>query len=111
MCNYKYTSDYKHLPDLIGKECPYAKIYDELRNNGAHNFENITSDLELPLDSHEICVFHSGELEWKRKNNFVIKFLELLQSLDIYDSFVFQAGKLFRFVTSDDLTLEQKIEF
>lgn len=111
MCNYQYILDYTHLPRLMGKECPYTKIYSELKNNGTNNFENITSNLELPLDSQGICLFHSNELEWKRKNNFAIKFLELLQFLDIYDSFEFQVGKLFRFVISDDLTSEQKTEF
>ena len=84
MCNYKYTSNYEHLHRSIGKECPYTKIYSELKNNEKYNFENITSNLELPLDSHGICIFHSNELEWKRKNNFTIKFLELLQFLAVY---------------------------
>jgi len=67
MCNYKYTSDYKYLPRLMGKECPYTKIYSQLKNNGTYNFENSTSNLELPLDSHGICIFHSDNTFAKRR--------------------------------------------
>jgi len=85
MCNHKYTFNYSQQRASIGKECPYARIYSELKNNKAPNFENIASNLELPLDSHGICIFHSNELKWKRENDFTTKFLELLQLLNAYN--------------------------
>jgi hypothetical protein len=83
MCSYKYAINHRHVS--IGKKCPYTEIYSKLKCNKVSDFNNIDSDIVLPLDKSGVCIFHSNELEWKRKNNFKAKFLELLDLLNISD--------------------------
>ncbi len=97
MCNYKYALHHNHRS--MGKKCPYTEFYDALEVDSITNAKSLRADLDLPLDSRGTCIFHSDELEWKRKNDFATRFSDLLHLLnarddDYYDfaEFTFVAG-------------------
>jgi uncharacterized protein YjbI with pentapeptide repeats len=75
MCNHVYTADYANLPRTIGTRCPYPEFY---RTVAAARGEPVT----LPNDVHGACLFHSGELEWKRANDLPGAFLRLVGLLN-----------------------------
>lgn len=69
MCNHSYTRDYSTAPRGMGDKCPYPALYAELA-------------AALPLDPAGVCIFHSKEAEWKRENDFISQFLQLLRILE-----------------------------
>jgi hypothetical protein len=77
MCNHVYKADYSSLPAEMGKRCPYPAFYASLAAVGA-----VAEPDALPIDRHGTCLFHSGELDWKRANDQPARFLRLLQLLD-----------------------------
>lgn len=85
MCNHKYTRDRSGYGPK-GDECPYTEWYRELNNKKISNHQDSNSQLELPLDSTGVCLFHSHDLNWKREKQFTKKFLQLVQLLDEYSS-------------------------
>jgi uncharacterized protein YjbI with pentapeptide repeats len=101
MCNHSYTAEHFKGHRSIGQRCPYPEFYEKVRatNTSAPETE---SALVLPIDDRGACIFHSRQIEWKRRNDFKGKFLQLLQLLDtdkaarVYDfaEFVFAGNEI-----------------
>jgi len=101
MCNHEYKTD---------KKCPYPELYKKWRErkNTAEKLKGdinrslrekifpehfLQYDLNLPYDSNSICLFHSKDLEWKRKNQFTKRFRELIDLLN-WDDEVTNSSKM-----------------
>lgn len=80
MCNHSYI-DHPSIPRTMGKRCPYTELYEQsaLIASNAGGAEPMAL---LPVDSRGACIFHSQDIEWKRKNDFSARFLQLVRLLD-----------------------------
>ena len=78
MCTHTYAvNSTLRLPRTIDKSCPYSEIYHEF-NNKISDINKRKLDDDLPLDKNGVCLFHSTDLEWKKKNRFITRFYDLL---------------------------------
>jgi hypothetical protein len=77
MCNHVYTADYANLPRTVGTRCPYPELYLAFSAAGASG-----EPVALPIDVNGACLFHSGELEWKRAHDLPGAFRRLVRLLD-----------------------------
>lgn len=94
MCNHSYTAEHFEKHRSMGERCPYPEFYENVRSaaSGAPS---------LPIDNKGACLFHSRDVEWKRKNDFAGRFLELVRLLDAhgtgrsynFSEFVFVGGE------------------
>lgn len=91
MCNHVYTADYGTRPATMGTRCPYPEFYRALAAAGGEA-------VPLPIDGNGACLFHSGELEWKRANDLPGAFLRLVRLLDVHDASRFYDFAEFVFV-------------
>lgn len=71
MCNHIYEAKNQSLPRDIKIKCEYSVLY----------FQN-----SLPVDDQGKCLFHSENIEWKRKNKFNDKFLKLFEAINNDDN-------------------------
>ncbi|SOD03475.1 CHAT domain-containing protein [bacterium JGI 053] len=78
MCNHAYTADYGSLPRSMGKRCPYPEFFRSLAAAAPGGMEPPA----LPVDRQGACLFHSGDLDWKRANDLPGAFLRLVGLLD-----------------------------
>jgi hypothetical protein len=69
----------------MGQRCPHPKFYDRVLSKASAELDGEAAPV-LPIDDHGICIFHSRELAWKRKNDFTGKFLQLVKLLDVHDA-------------------------
>lgn len=77
MCSYAYQANYKNAPKGMGLRCPCPELYHKAqRANEDHNVP------ALPTDEHGHCIFHSKEIEWKRRYDFAAHFHLLIQLLE-----------------------------
>ncbi len=84
MCNHKYTIDrYSYGPKA--DKCPYTEMYPVWAKDIKNKGKPVDAGLELPLDQNGECLFHSKNLDWKRANKFLQRFLQLVRLLDEYD--------------------------
>lgn len=83
MCSYEYALDHNHRS--IGIKCPYPELYSRSEVRRTVGLEGLALDASLPLDSRGKCIFHSDDLEWKRKHGFAKRFSDLLLILDSVD--------------------------
>ena len=97
MCNHIYTASFAGRPASMGKKCPYPEIYNRLYSSGQGRKKNGFKPA-LPIDSHGVCIFHSKEKAWKRKNDFTGEFLKLLKLLEAEDLNNYYDFAEFRFV-------------
>lgn len=81
MCNHSYTPGRFERHRRMGNRCPYPEFYEKVRSI-ALNAPEAVPEPSLPIDDRGACIFHSKEIEWKRKNAFKGKFLELVKLLD-----------------------------
>jgi hypothetical protein len=81
MCNHRYTADLFAKHRSIGERCPYPELYEKVRATITSAPET-ESAFVLPIDDRGACIFHSQQIEWKRRNDFKGKFLQLVQLLD-----------------------------
>ncbi len=79
MCNHAYTTDTGSQPRSMGDRCPYPKIYEKSRAAS-------TDAAALPVDESGACIFHSHDASWKRRNDFKLEFLRVVQSLNEDDT-------------------------
>lgn len=68
MCNHRYSGNYEHWGATIGVRCPYPAFFEKMA-------------LPLPTDGMGACIFHSGDVAWKRANDFAGRFRGLLALL------------------------------
>ena len=97
MCKHAYTANYKSMPGAMGKQCPYPEFYKKARST------DVGASLPaLPIDDRGKCIFHSGEIAWKRDNDFEGHFLQLVRLLIAdpatkhydFEEFVFVGSKI-----------------
>jgi hypothetical protein len=79
MCNHSYIADHFKKHRSIGKRCPYPEFYEKARSISGSDPELAVA---LPVDDRGACIFHSLEIAWKRKNDFMGNFLQLVRLLD-----------------------------
>lgn len=84
MCDHVYTADYKARPKDLGLRCPYG------------------DRPELPHDEARLCIFHSRDADWKRRNGFTRHFEELLEQLATDESVKAFDFAEFVFVADED---------
>jgi len=75
MCKYQYKSG-----ALENKFCVYPNYYNDLKTLNAS--DHYDKDYFLPIDEDGFCIFHSNNIEWKRENNFVRMFFDLVNLLN-----------------------------
>lgn len=80
MCNHIYSTKAARLPFGTGPGCPYPEFFSRAREAAA-DLPAAGSVFALPVDDSGACIFHSKEVAWKRGNDFVGKFLQLVQLL------------------------------
>lgn len=81
MCNHKYNFIGKGS-EILG--CEWANYFSTTIHITV-NYQDLVYK-GLPLDTNGKCLFHSTNIEWKRKNNFFDRFVELFQCLNLLPS-------------------------
>ncbi len=99
MCKYKYKEDYKRQRKEIGKRCRNSELFKRVLLPASN--EQSTS-LELPIDEHGLCIFHSADLQWKLDNNFKQYFLKLISITEKFKDLGCYDFAEFIFVGSDN---------
>ena len=72
MCQYSYKSDSE-------KSCPFPNYWNQALSLGGKLEE------ALPLDERGICLFHSHDIDWKKKHNILPQFKVLIDLLNQSD--------------------------
>ncbi|MPL94169.1 hypothetical protein SDC9_40317 [bioreactor metagenome] len=62
--------------------CIYPKLFEDFEKNKS---EFSGYNCSLPIDEDGFCLFHSRNIEWKRENNFISKFISLIEMINHYE--------------------------
>jgi uncharacterized protein YjbI with pentapeptide repeats len=80
MCNHVYVVSTQKKPRPQGNRCPYPEFY--ARAAAAAGTDAGAGERPvLPTDSQGTCIFHSQDIDWKRKNGFARSFRQLVDLL------------------------------
>ncbi|MCD8176246.1 MAG: hypothetical protein LUE98_01975 [Tannerellaceae bacterium] len=74
MCKHIYKHDFTDTPT-----CEWDKFYENIYEN---TLIKEISYPDLPHDKEGVCLFHSKDIDWKRKNHFVERLTELVYLLN-----------------------------
>jgi len=77
-------------------------LYRSLRKSSPQGLQALCSELTLPIDSEGVCLFHSDQEDWKRSNQFMRHFVELINLLETLEDIEYFDFKEFRFVGEPD---------
>jgi uncharacterized protein YjbI with pentapeptide repeats len=79
MCNHVYVVSVQKKSRHAGNRCPYPRFY--ARATTAPAATGASETPVLPMDSQGTCIFHSQDIDWKRKNGFGRNFRQLVHLL------------------------------
>ncbi|MGH1363291.1 MAG: CHAT domain-containing protein [Calditrichia bacterium] len=108
MCKHTYTSDSGKESHSMGNQCPHPEYYK--KGHATAISESVDGLVPvLPIDSNGVCLFHSKDVIWKRKNGFKQIFLQLVQFLN--NDSILKCCDFREFVfVGDELTIKNNIE-